>query len=68
MISFRQLLVTLLVIGLVWGFYRLKQRVQARRSPQPLYQDTVRCPQCGLYRPRTSALPVCDHPDCPLQQ
>lgn len=75
MISFRQLLVTLLVIALVWGFYRARQRfseLRAQRSRQRAarvaYQDTVRCPQCGLYLPRkdATAAPVCDNPDCPI--
>lgn len=71
MISFRQLLVTLLVIGLVWGFYHLKQRWQARRAkPQPsvAYRDTVRCPQCQLYLPRTTVTSACDHLNCPLRK
>lgn len=72
MISFRQLLVTLLVIALVWGFYRVRQRfgeLRARRAKQRAvtYRDTVRCPRCGVYLPRgDSSRPVCDHPDCPL--
>lgn len=70
MISFRQLLVTLLVMALVWGFYRIKQRLQVRRSQRKpvAYQDTIRCPQCELYLARTTGLPACDHPNCPLRK
>lgn len=70
MISFRQLLVTLLVIALVWGFYRVKQRLQARRSrlAAVAYQNTVRCPRCELYLPRTPSTTACDHPNCPLRK
>jgi hypothetical protein len=77
MISFRQLLVIAVVIGLVWLFYQLRQRLDRttgdRPPPEPpagRFQDTVRCRRCGVYLPRAEARGddrrgyTCADPDC----
>lgn len=80
MISFRQLLVIALVIGLIWLFHQLRQRLRqppARPDETPAtasFQDTVRCSRCGVHLIRSEARGnerhgyVCGDRDCVEQQ
>lgn len=78
MISFRQLLVIALVIGLIWLFHQLRQRLrQPSRPDEPpvaTFQDTVRCSRCGVHLIRSEARGdkrrgyVCRDRDCIEQQ
>lgn len=56
MISFRQLLIIALVIGLLWLFSQFRQRLRGVRTAAPApFRDTVRCRHCGVYLPREDA-------------
>jgi len=61
MISFRQLLIIILVIAGVWLFRHLQKRLtdnpwRQTKKNQINYQDTVRCELCGTHIPQSMAL------------
>ena len=76
MISFRQLLLIALVIGIIWLFSQLRQRlmdkpmVQKRAAGKQDYTETVRCRYCGVYTLRQDAVGneqdgyACREPSC----
>lgn len=78
-IGFRQILIVILVAAAVW-FYKRRARRNHRvaagkkRGSSRVYQDTVRCRQCGVYLPRGEARGdaehgyLCPDPACQAQR
>ena len=78
MISFRQLLVIALVIGVLWLLSQARGRLRAaaagrqakRQTPVAEFEDTVRCRHCGTYLLRNAAKGndkdgyYCPDPEC----
>ena len=60
MISFRQILIIVLLIAGFWLFRRLRRRFdlnRRRRHPkQRPYEEMVRCAHCGTYLPQAQAV------------